>query len=95
VKEALVIIGIALGVCGGSVVGWFICVKMDGRKLRKKLHERRVEDAEREEMFGIHAVKRLGDFSVYVPEKKEPVGFIQAQHYDDDSTVTLPVIEEP
>ena len=42
---------IALVVCGLVAAFWFIRVKMDGRKMREKMHRRRVEDAEREALM--------------------------------------------
>lgn len=94
-SDTLIIGLIALGVFIVGCLCAFVCVLMDGRRMRRKMRQRRVEDAEREEMFGIHAVKRSGDFSVYEPGKKDPVGFIRGQSddADDDSTKTLPVID--
>jgi hypothetical protein len=50
-KDILIIAGFALGVFVAGCIYALIRVLMDGRKQRRKMHERRVEDAEREEMF--------------------------------------------
>jgi hypothetical protein len=50
-NDFLVIFGIALVVVVLAFLVWFIRIKMDGRKQRAKMHERRVEDAEREALL--------------------------------------------
>lgn len=95
-KDALVIFGIALAVV---IVGaCIILARASARreKMWRDMIQRRVEDAEREEMFAIHPHREMiSDIPIFQPEQEEPVGFMRNNLEDDDSTVTLPAIEEP
>jgi hypothetical protein len=63
VKDALIILGIALAAFGLAAAFWFIRVKMDGRRLRAKMHQRRVEDERQREIFSPeHMSMRVGQF---------------------------------
>lgn len=49
--DTVIIVLVALGVFATGCVYALIRVLMDGRRMRRKLHERRVDDAEREALF--------------------------------------------
>ena len=91
----MTILYIAIGVCAIAIAVYFIRLAMDGRRLRRKLHERRVEDAERAKMFAPEAMsKRAEEYRKMQKLRKEVGPIFNEEGYsnEDDDTATWPIL---